>query len=149
MLKQFGTLVVCACCLLLGAYTSTRGQQSELREANPAATTATPAAGEAATVEMHLKIRDTGSGFTLEAKKDVPIGISGFDALRHVVVVDYKRVPGIGPFVTTLCGIEAPKDHFWALYVDDEYSKRGIGSIKLDADTEIEWKTQSRDTFAQ
>jgi hypothetical protein len=141
MLKQYGTLAVCAACLLLGAYTSTRGQQSELVQAKPSA--------NSATVEMHLTILDEKSGFTLEAKKDVPRGTDGFDALKQVVVVDYKRVPGIGPFVTSLCGIEASRDRFWAIYVDDEFSKKGIGSIKLDTDTKIEWKTQSRDTFAQ
>jgi hypothetical protein len=108
-----------------------------------------PVASKAATVEMDLTIRDEGSGFTLEAKKSVPRGTSAFEALRQVVVVDYKRQPGFGQFVTGLCGIEAPQDQFWALYIDDEFSKQGISSVKLVADTKIEWKTQSRNTFAQ
>jgi hypothetical protein len=131
----------------LAAFAPTRGPQSDAKGAQPAVQA--PLAGKAATVEMHLKIRDEESGFTLEAKKSVPRGTSAFEALRQVVVVDYKRQPGFGQFITGLCGIEAQQDQFWALYINDKFSKQGIGSIKLVADTKIEWKTHSRDTFAQ
>ena len=147
MVKHFGVFVACTCCLGLAAFAPTRGQQADVQEAKP--TVQAPVASKSATVEMHLTIRDEGSGFTLEAKKSVPTGTSAFEALRQVVVVDYKRQPGFGQFVTGLCGIEAPRDQFWALYIDDEFSKKGISSIKLVADTKIHWKTQSRDTFAQ
>jgi hypothetical protein len=35
------------------------------------------------------------------------------------------------------------------LYVNGDLSDKGISSIQLDADTEIEWKLQSRDALAR
>jgi hypothetical protein len=147
MFKQYRLWIASGFCLVLCVYTLTAGQQSDARTAQPADKPAVAAASRATTVELHLKIADPTSGFTLEATKDVSAGISAFDAMRQVVVVDHRRLPGIGQFVTGLCSVEAPRGQFWALYVNDKFSHQGISAIKLNADTEIEWKMQSRDTI--
>jgi Domain of unknown function (DUF4430) len=149
MIKHYRVLAASVGCFALVVYTSTVGRQSDAGASQRVDKGAASAPGKAATVEMHLAIRDAGSGFTLEAKQDVPTGTNAFEAICHIVVVDHKRVPGIGRFVTGLCGIEATRSQFWALYVNGDLSDKGISSIQLDADTEIEWKLQSRDALAR
>jgi hypothetical protein len=148
MLKHYRVLIASLFCFLLVVYTSTAGQQSDARTAKPTDRPTVAAAGRATTVALHLKIADPTSGFTLEATKDIPAGTSAFDAMRQVVVVDHRRLTGIGQFVTGLCGVDARRGRFWALYVNGKFANQGISSIKLVADTEIEWKMQSKDTIA-
>src|SRR5438105_4069497 len=79
---------------------------------------------------------------TLEAKKVVPTGSSAFDVLRHTVSVNYKTDPALGPLVTGLCGVNAPRGFFWALYVDGELSTVGVGGLTLKKNAVLEWKIQ-------
>jgi hypothetical protein len=62
--------------------------------------------------------------------------------LRRVIAVSYKTEPALGPLVTGLCGVSAPKGSFWALYVDGELSKVGVGGLPLKKDTVLEWRLQ-------
>jgi hypothetical protein len=93
-------------------------------------------------VTLTLKITDKPSGLSVDAKKVVPMGSSAFDVLRDMVKVKYKTFAKLGPFVTGLCGVDAPDGVYWALYADEKFSDVGIGSITLDKDTCVEWKTQ-------
>lgn len=79
---------------------------------------------------------------TVEAKKKISAGFNAFDVLRGTVFVKYKTFPKLGPMVTSLCGVEAPDGVFWTLYVNGKFSEVGIGDLKLENDTTIEWKTQ-------
>jgi hypothetical protein len=93
-------------------------------------------------VTVTLKISDKRSGLSLEAKKAVAGGANAFDVLRHTVAITYKTDPELGPMVTGLCGVAAPKGYFWAAYVDGKLSQVGVGRLTLTRDTVIEWKTQ-------
>jgi Domain of unknown function (DUF4430) len=93
-------------------------------------------------ITLTLKISDPISGLGLEAKKAVTTGTNAFDAMTAIVQVKYKTYPQLGPFVTGLCGVDAPSGMFWALYVDGKMSQVGIGSIVLQQDVVIEWKMQ-------
>jgi hypothetical protein len=108
-----------------------------------------PAAAEDAAgkngVTLTLKISDKKTGFTLEAKKAVPSGSNAFDVLRHTVAVTYRSDPELGPLVTGLCGVTAPKGLSWMVYVDGKPSPVGIGRVTLTRDTVIEWKIRSID----
>ena len=91
-------------------------------------------------VTVTLKISDKASGLTLEAKKAVARGTSAFDAARHVVAMGYRTDPEIGPVVTSLCGVSPPKGSAWACRIDGQPC-RNLGSVGLNADVTIEWKT--------
>jgi hypothetical protein len=93
-------------------------------------------------VTFTLKIADKTSGLSLEAKKAVAHDSNAFDAMRHVVSMTYKTDPELGPMVTGLCGVTAPRGCFWAAYVDGAFAKTGVGRMALTKDTTIEWKIE-------
>jgi hypothetical protein len=99
-------------------------------------------AAEKKAVTLTLKISDPMSGFSLEAHKIVPPDANAFDVLRHTVSVAYKTDAALGPVVTGLCGVTAPKGFSWALYVDGEPAKAGVGGLTLKKSTLIEWKIE-------
>jgi flavin-dependent dehydrogenase len=78
----------------------------------------------------------------LEAKISVPQGSNALQILRDTVVIKYRTYPDLGAFVTSLCGIDAPKGMVWTFTVDDKWSTVGIGSLTLERDTVIEWTTR-------
>jgi hypothetical protein len=96
-------------------------------------------------VTVTLKIADKTSGLSLEAKKLVAHDSNAFDAMRHVVSMTYKTDSELGPVVTGLCGVTAPRGCFWAAYVDGSLAKSGIGRLALTKDTLIEWKIEKAD----
>jgi Domain of unknown function (DUF4430) len=93
-------------------------------------------------VTVTLKIADKTSGLSLEAKKTVAHDSNAFDAMRHVISITYKTDPELGPMVTGMCGVTAPRGCYWAVYVDGTFSKSGIGRLALTRDTVIEWKIE-------
>jgi hypothetical protein len=105
----------------------------------------TPDAGRAVAgrraIVLTLKIADRQSGLMLEAKISVPQGSNALQILRDTVVIKYRTYPDLGAFVTSLCGIDAPKGMVWTFTVDDKWSTVGIGSLTLERDTVIEWTT--------
>ena len=93
-------------------------------------------------VVLTLKIRDGRSGMSLEAKKTVPGGSNALEVMEGMVVVKSRRYPDVGTFVTSLCGVDAPKGMVWTFTIDSEWSKIGIGNVTLERDTVIEWETR-------
>jgi hypothetical protein len=91
-------------------------------------------------VALTLKISDRGN-LTLEAKKAIAADTNAFDATRHIVSIVYHTDAELGPVVTSMCGIAAPKGSAWVPYVDGKPLK-GIGKLTLTADTTIEWKIE-------
>jgi hypothetical protein len=102
---------------------------------------AAPAAGKK-DVTVTLKVVDKASGLSLEAKKAVANDSNAFDVMRHIVAVTYRTDPEQGPMVTGLCGVTAPKGTFWAVSVDGNFAKEGIGRLTLTKDTLIEWRIE-------
>jgi hypothetical protein len=107
----------------------------------PPATAAKEAAGKK-DVTVTLKIADKTSGLSLEARKAVTGDSNAFDVMRHVVALTYRTDPELGPMVTGLCGVTAPKGTFWAVYVDGNFAKSGLGRLTLTKDTLIEWRIE-------
>ena len=96
-------------------------------------------AAEGQRVILTLRITDTASGLTLEAKKPVARGSNAFEALRDIVAVKSRTFPTLGAFITSLCGVDAPAGKVWTYSVDGKWSNVGIGSLKLERDIAIEW----------
>ena len=90
-------------------------------------------------VVLTLKISDSSSGLALTATKPVPRGSNALQVLQDTIMVKYKIYPELGAFVTSLCGIDAPKGKVWTFTVDDKWSSQGIGKVTLERDTVIEW----------
>ena len=90
-------------------------------------------------VVLTLKISDSPSGLALTATKAVPLGSNALQVLQDTIMVKYKTYPELGAFVTSLCGIDAPEGKVWTFTVDDKWSHLGIGKVKLERDTVIEW----------
>jgi hypothetical protein len=67
-------------------------------------------------------------------------GKNAFDAMKEKVKVDYKQF-SFGVFVEKINGVAPPsQDFYWALFVNGEYSEKGISDISLNEDTVIEWR---------
>lgn len=100
---------------------------------------ATPAP---APVSVHLEIRDelTASGLAVSIHRDVAPGTDALKLIESVVAVEYRRFPGAGVFVTSLCGVAAPDGTFWELLIDGERATRGIADLDIEADMRIRWE---------
>jgi len=92
-------------------------------------------------VAVHLEIRDelTDSGLTVSIQRNVPAGTAGVAFMEDLVDVEYRRYPGVGVFVTSLCGVAAPKGTFWALSIDGERAKKGISELTIEEPVQIRW----------
>lgn len=93
-------------------------------------------------VTLELTIEDADSGLELRAKRKVPAGISGIDAMRGTVAIETKEFEGLGLFVTSLCGVKPADGKFWSPAVDGKKSQLGIVKIKIEQDTHLRWTTQ-------
>lgn len=105
------------------------------------------AAGAAeSAVAVHLEIRDdvTASGLVVSIRREAAQGSTALAFMESVVAIEYKRYPGMGVFVTGLCGVVAPDGTFWALSVNGERATRGIAEVVLDADTHVRWDLERR-----
>lgn len=98
-------------------------------------------ADEAPRVAVHLEIRDelTGSDLDVSIRRQVATGTNAVDFMDEVVAVEYRRYPGVGVFVTSLCGIAAPKGAFWALSINGERATKGISDLTINEPIRIRW----------
>lgn len=98
-------------------------------------------AEDAPRVAVHLEIRDelTGSDLDVSIRRQVATGTDAVDFMDEVVEVEYRRYPGVGVFVTSLCGIDAPKGAFWALSINGERAKKGISELSIERPVRIRW----------
>ena len=96
---------------------------------------------EAPKVAVHLEIRDelTGSDLEVSIHRKATVGTKGIDFMNEVVDMESRRYPGVGVFVTNLCGVEAPKGAFWALSVNGERANKGISDITITEPIRIRW----------
>lgn len=103
---------------------------------------ATHAAAAPALVSVHLEIRDeqAASGLAVSIRRNIAPGTDALAFVESVVTVEFRRFPGAGVFVTSLCGVAAPEGMFWALSVDGERATRGIADLAIEADTHIRWE---------
>ena len=98
-------------------------------------------ADEAPLVAVHLEIRDelTGSDLDVSIHRQVATGTDAVDFMDEVVELEYRRYPGVGVFVTSLCGIAAPKGAFWALSINGERATKGISELSIERPVRIRW----------
>ena len=100
------------------------------------------AAAAPAPVSVRLEVRDeiTHSGLAVSVHRHVQPGTDALAFIESVVLVEYRRYPGVGVFVTSLCGVAAPDGMFWALFVNGERATRGIADLRIEDDTHIRWE---------
>ena len=100
-----------------------------------------PVAEEARQVAVHLEIRDelTGSDLDVSIRRKATVGTKGIDFMDEVVDIKSRRYPGGGVFVTSLCGVEAPKGAFWALSIDGERAAKGISDLTINEPVRVRW----------
>ena len=105
-------------------------------------------AEEARQVAVHLEIRDelTGSDLEVSIRRKATVGTKGIDFMDGVVDTEFRRYPGVGVFVTSLCGVAAPKGAFWALSVDGQRAKKGISELRIDRPVRIGWDLVKMDS---
>ena len=105
-------------------------------------------AEEASQVVVHLEIRDelTGSDLEVSIRRKASVGTQGIDFMDEVVDVESRRYPGVGVFVTSLCGVEAPKGAFWALSINGEPAKKGISALSIERPVRIGWDLVKMDS---
>lgn len=99
-------------------------------------------AGETAPqVAVHLEITDelTGSGLEVSIRRNIAAGTEAVDFMDEIVDMQVRRYPGVGVFVTSLCGVAAPKGTFWALSINGERATKGISDLRIDEPVHIRW----------
>lgn len=98
-------------------------------------------AEEARPVAVHLVIRDalTGSDLEVSIRRKASVGTPAVDFMDEVVEMESRRYPGMGVFVTSLCGITAPKGAFWALSINSERAAKGISDLTISEPIRIRW----------
>ena len=92
-------------------------------------------------VAVQVEIRDelTGSDLEVSIRRNVAAGTEAIDLLDEIVDLEVRRYPGVGVFVTSLCGVTAPKGTFWALSVNGERATIGISDLTIDESVHIRW----------
>lgn len=92
-------------------------------------------------VAVHLEITDelTGSGLEVSIRRNVAAGTKAVDFMDGVVDMEVRRYPGVGVFVTTLCGVAAPKGTFWALSINGERATTGVSDLTIEEPVHIHW----------
>lgn len=105
-------------------------------------------AEEALQVAVHLEIRDelTGSDLEVSIRRNASVGTKGIDFMDEVVDMESRRYPGVGVFVTSLCGVEAPNGAFWALSIDGERAEKGISELSIERPVRIGWDLVKMDS---
>lgn len=106
------------------------------------------AAEEARQVAVSLEIRDelTGSDLKVSISRKTSVGTKGIDFMGEVVDMEFRRYPGVGVFVTSLCGVEAPKGAFWALSINGERAKKAISELSIERPVRIGWDLVEMDS---
>ena len=99
------------------------------------------AAEATAHLAVHLDIRDelTDSGLAVSIQRNAPAGTSALAFMEDIVAMEYRRYPGAGVFVTSLCGVAAPDGTFWALTVNNVRAKKGISDLTIEEPVHIRW----------
>ena len=92
-------------------------------------------------VAVHLEIRDevTGSDLEVSIRRNVTVGTEALDFMEGAIDMEVRRYPGVGVFVTSLCGVTAPKGTFWALSIDGERATAGISDLTIEESVHIRW----------
>lgn len=105
-------------------------------------------AEDAQQVAVHLEIRDelTGTDLEVSIRRKTSVGTKGIDFMDEVVDIEYRRYPGVGVFVTSLCGVEAPNGAFWALSIDGERAEKGISELSIERPVRIGWDLVKMDS---
>jgi len=92
-------------------------------------------------VAVQVEIRDelTGSDLEVSIRRNVAAGTEAIDLLDEIVDLEVRRYPGVGVFVTSLCGVTAPKGTFWALSINGERATIGISDLTIDEPVHLRW----------
>ena len=92
-------------------------------------------------VAVHVEIRDelTGSDLEVSIRRNVAVGTDAADFMDEAVDMEVRRYPGVGVFVTSLCGVTAPKGTFWALSINGERATIGISDLTIEEPVHIRW----------
>jgi NO-binding membrane sensor protein with MHYT domain len=69
-------------------------------------------------------------------------GINALEAVSRVVVLG-TRDTSYGPMITSLCGVSAIGNTYWALYVDGKMSPIGAHEVIMNDDTFIRLNLES------
>ena len=98
-------------------------------------------AEDAPQVAVQLEIRDalTGTDLDVSIRRKVVVGTDAVSFIDDVVDMEYRRYPGVGIFVTSLCGVAAPKSAFWALSINGERATKGISELTIKEPVRIRW----------
>ena len=92
-------------------------------------------------VAVQVEIRDelTGSDLEVSIRRNVTVGTEAADFMDEAVDMEVRRYPGVGVFVTSLCGVTAPKGTFWALSINGERATIGISDLTIDEPVHLRW----------
>lgn len=76
------------------------------------------------------------------ASKD---GQTAFELLKENAEIEYQD-SDFGIFVTSINGLPADDSHYWALYIDDQYSTVGAADAVLEAGQSMRWSFEKIDS---
>lgn len=83
----------------------------------------------------------------LDSTAMVAMGTNAFDAMQEIANVEFQDFGAMGVMVEAINGVKPGQNEFWGLYVNGEQSMAGISGITIEADTAIEWKIESVESY--
>ena len=75
-------------------------------------------------------------------------GISAMEALQKLALVETKSY-SLGKFITSIAGINASAENYWAFYIDEEYANVGADAYKIEKPVELTFKLESLSNFSE
>jgi len=75
-------------------------------------------------------------------------GQTAFEVVNAQAEIEATDFGDAGMFITSINGVAADDTHYWALYVNGEYSQTGVSQTTLAVGEEIVFKYEEVDTSA-
>jgi len=108
-----------------------------------------PAQNSQSTAEVNVSFKAfAGEETVLDATTMVAKGTNAFEAMQQVADVEFQDFGAIGVMVESINGVKPGQNEFWKLFVNGEEASVGISGIAIEADTAIEWKIESLESYA-
>jgi len=97
--------------------------------------------------EVSISFKAFAGDSILDQTISVKTGTNAFEAMQQVATVEFTDYGEMGVLVETINGFAPSENEFWKLFVNGEESALGISSIIITEDIEIEWRTESIESY--
>jgi len=100
-------------------------------------------------VQVSMFVFDDTNKLMFSEVNDFNAGSSAFDVVKELLGgnLEYQEY-SFGVMITSIYGVDASSEDYWALYVDGNYASKGISDYVVNNPTLIEWRLEKISAFS-